>query len=174
MNHNYWKKYYKNNKRKDPSSFYHFIKDRVTEDDVVVDVGAGDGRDTYPLSARCKQIYTLEPNNKLPWGNFNSINDIGMSNVKPDIIYARWVFHAVSEEEEDEILQFIPWDNSKLFAEFRIEEKEGDHERRPIVPARFIDKLVLLGYTSIELYIGYFSPVEGDNPLLARVIAQYD
>lgn len=171
MNDNYWKDFYKGKSTPSSSSFYNFVRDRVSINDIVLDVGAGDGRDTFPLSVRCK-VYTVEPNNHLPWVNFKSIKDV---NIIPTIVYARFFFHAVEEEVENDVLDFCQYNRVKLFAEFRTEPvANADHSRRPIDPVNFISKLVDRGYTNIELYIGRFSRYKDDNPLLARIIASYD
>lgn len=171
-NNAYWKEYYKDRERQEPSTFFEFIKERVTEDDSILEMGAGDGRDTFPLSLRCGgNIAVVEPNNYLPFVNYQSLDDVKM---KPTIVYARFFFHAVDEETEDTVLDFCGKNQSKLFAEFRTQEMDGDHERRAVDPPEFIEKLIHRGYRKIELYIGHFSPYKNDDPLLARIIAEYE
>lgn len=176
MNNKYWKKYYKNKKRQKPSPFFDFCKDKITFDDTVLDFGAGDGRDTYAIFRITEAIAYIEPNNKLPFLGFENIEAIDETDINLDIIYARWVIHAVSEKTENKIIDLAVKNKATLMLEFRVigDKPDKTHKRRLIEPYNFQEKLKKKGFIIKEIKIGYgFSKVGDNDPKLCRIIAEY-
>lgn len=171
MNEQYWKNYYKGKEQNYPSDFALFCLSRIPNGSLIVDLGAGDTRDTHILSTKVDCI-AVEPNNDEV--AYNNLHEVEARRV--DIVYARWFFHAIEEEVEDDILDWCAKNGVTLMAEFRVvggEAPDNSHERRLIDGAVFLRKLLDRGF-KIEYYEeSYgFSKVGNNDPYLGRVIAK--
>lgn len=165
-NEEYWKAYYKEHKKQPASNFVKFCLQRIPEGSHIVDLAAGDGRDTDLLATRGICI-PVEPHNDAV--KLNYLHEVEYA----DVVYARWFFHAVKEETEDETLQWCRDNGVILMAEMRAEPAEdASHFRRVIEPEKFKQKLLQLGFDIVhhETSRG-LSKVGDDDPLLTRVIA---
>ena len=136
----YWNNYYvsKNNNDK-PSNFAKFIKKKyITKKTTLLDVGAGDGRDSFYFLNQAKYIFAIDQSDvainknklkkkrlrlknilfkKLPSNKLKILN-----NKKIDIIYARFFLHAINEANENKFLNIIKKDfkaNTIIALEFR-------------------------------------------------------
>ncbi|MDP4020439.1 MAG: hypothetical protein Q8P58_00115 [Candidatus Adlerbacteria bacterium] len=168
MNREYWIKYYKEHPKQDPSDFVKFCLLRIPEGSHIVDLAAGDGRDTDLLCTRGICI-PVEPHNDAI--ALNHLHEVEYA----DVVYARWFFHAVEEEVEDKVLLWCKAKGATLMTEMRAEEYADDksHLRRVIEPEQFLQKLHRYEFIveHFETARG-FSQVGNDNPLLTRVIAK--
>ena len=165
-NDEYWKKYYREHPKQEPSGFVKFCLQRIPEGSHIVDLAAGDGRDTDLLATRGICI-PVEPNNDAV--KLNYLHEVEYA----DVVYARWFFHAVEEETEDKTLEWCRDNGVILMAEMRAEHSDDDsHLRRVIDSEIFLKKLTRFGFdvTHFEKSRG-FSKVGNDDPLLIRVIA---
>ena len=165
-NDEYWKTYYKEHRKRLASDFVKFCLPRIPEDSHIVDLAAGDGRDTDLLATRGICI-PVEPNNDAV--KLNYLHEVEYA----DVVYARWFFHAVDEETEDETLRWCRDNGVILMAEMRAEHSDDDsHLRRVIDSEIFLKKLTrfVFDVTHFEKSRG-FSKVGNDDPLLIRVIA---
>lgn len=175
MNENYWKNYYKTHKTNEPSDFAKFCFDFLDKDDIVMDIGAGNCRDTNLFRLKCITL-SVDPNFESGDRHHlqKKVKDVEL--LKNSIIYSRWWLHSVTEDEENDFLAKIAKSNSTLMAEFRVigDKTDDTHERRLINPEKFILKLISLGFRIGYYQVGYgFSKVGDDNPLLARIIATH-
>jgi hypothetical protein len=186
MNDKYWQKFYKDKKIPGPSDFAIFCfegQDSYAKK-TLLEVGAGDGRDSDYISDFVFNIHSLEPNNDLSKFNFihshhetferfyNNKNN----NLSFDIIYARWFIHAVEGEIEDMLLNFAEKQNATLMVEFRVigDKPDDTHGRRLINPVKFFAKLINKGFIIKYFEVDYGLSKHGDNdPYLARVIAEH-
>lgn len=176
---NYWEKYYKNSKKLKadkqfkPSPFVFFCKDFIKHSDVVVDIGAGSGRDANYLHERFTTI-AVEPNNDFYIQS--SFEDYAKKETADiDVIYARWFLHSVSEKVEDLLLDFAISKKAKLMLEFRVlgDKPDNTHKRRLIDLDKFTKKLLDKNFTINHLSKNYgYSKVDDNDPLLARVICE--
>ena len=197
MNEKYWPGFYKDKEVARRSEFAYFCRNLIGRCNFL-EVGAGDGRDTLffnevnELSIRkINYLAVIEPNNILEidkvdhyQGTFEEYIDNGKCPPnRPsggscfDYIYARWFIHAVSEEVEDKLLEFAKEQKATLMLEFRIlgDEPDDTHERRLIDLEKFTTKLLGIGFVIKHLEQGHGLSKVGDNdPLLARVIAEYN
>lgn len=184
MNHEYWKKYYKEAYMKPPSPFAEFCFGTDPKHKLnarVLEIAAGDGRDTNLIKDCVDYVYVVEPNNDLTHlgveqyqGSFEKYLSFSARG-DFDVIYARWFIHAVSEEVEDKLLKYAHKINAYLALEFRIEGDTPDdsHERRLINLEKFIDKAATYNLKVIHKESGHGLSVFGnDDPLLARLILQ--
>jgi len=189
MNEKYWPEFYKNKEINKPSEFaffcfMNFLIKREYDNIRLLEVGAGDGRDTKLFSRHIEDLTVIEPNNenvenigcmyhKKKFENFEKI----YHGVRFDYIYARWFLHAVSKDVEDKLIDFAIKNNSIIMLEFRIigDKPDYTHERRLIDLEKFIKKLLDKGFVIKHLEKGKGLSKVGDNdPLLARVIAEYN
>jgi hypothetical protein len=169
MNEEYWIKYYKETPKQDPSNFAKFCLSHIPEGSKIIDLAAGDGRDTDLLCTKGVCI-PVEPHNDSIALNY--LEEVEYT----DVVYARWFFHAVEENIEDKVLQWCKNHCVTLMTEIRAEKSDDDsHERRVIDSNEFLGKLVRLGFdiAHYEKSRG-FSKVGDDDPLLFRVIATYN
>ena len=166
-NDEYWKTYYKEHRKRLASDFVKFCLPRMPEGSHIVNLAAGDGRDTDLLRTRGICI-PVEPNNDAV--KLNYLHEVEYA----DVVYARWFFHAVEEETEDETLRWCRDNGVILMAEMRAEECLNDksHLRRVIEPEKFKQKLLELGFDIVHYETSRgLSKVGNDDPLLIRVIA---
>ena len=164
----YWNNYYvsKNNNDK-PSNFAKFIKKKyIKKKTTLLDVGAGDGRDSFYFQNKARYIFAIDQSdvvinkNKLKAKRLNfkniffrklSSNKLHtLKNKDVDIIYARFFLHAINETSENKFLDIIKKnfkDNTIIALEFRttkdVLKKKGKkislNERLTDHYRRFID-----------------------------------
>ena len=121
----FWNKYYnsKDNNNK-PSNFALFInKNYIKKNTFLIDVGAGDGRDSFYLRKKAKHVCSIDQStiaikkNKLKarrlglknmtFKNLSSNHLKKVANKKVNFIYARFFIHAINEVSEDIFLKSI-------------------------------------------------------------------
>lgn len=166
---NYWEKHYKNTDQKPPSDFVKFCTKYIPFGCNIVDLGAGDFRDTKVLEAfgNCESV---EPNNE--GSSHLTIDNIAY---QVGVVYARWFFHSVGEETENKVIDWCKQNGLILMTEFRLRGCDDDsHQRRIINGTKFLKKLIDNGFKVVHYSEGYgFSKIGNDDPYLGRVIAQY-
>ena len=137
----YWDSYYnKNTTTKKNSNFSKFVLRKLRKNKSLIDVGCGNGRDSFFFSKR--KIKTLgidisksviKKNNlivnkrRMKHLNFKRINIASnkLINQKFDYIYVRFFLHAVTHKTENKLLLFIKnikKRNTLVFFEFRNEK----------------------------------------------------
>ncbi|MDC1155100.1 class I SAM-dependent methyltransferase [Candidatus Pelagibacter sp.] len=167
-NKSYWNKYYnsKDNNTK-PSNFAFFInKKYIKKDTYLLDVGAGDGRDSFYFRNKAKHVYSIDQSNivikknrlkakrlglkKISFRNLSSNKLKKIVNKKINFIYARFFIHAINEAEEDIFLKSIKKSfNQKILVAFEFRttkdtlmnkgKKLSKYERLTDHYRRFID-----------------------------------
>tara|TARA_B100002052_G_C15662158_1_gene497817 strand:+ start:143 stop:781 length:639 start_codon:yes stop_codon:yes gene_type:complete len=164
----YWNSYYKNYKpNNEPSNFSKFIyKKFLKKNNVLLDIGTGDGRDAFFFRKKIKFVYGIDLSNiaivknnkKISKLNFKNINFKNISiislkslkNKKINFIYGRFFIHAIDSAKENIFLNNIAkyFKNKTLVAlEFRTTQdkliyygkKIGKYERITDHYRRFID-----------------------------------
>jgi ubiquinone/menaquinone biosynthesis C-methylase UbiE len=121
----YWNEYYDCNvTNKKPSNFAKFIKKNyIKKNTTLLDVGAGDGRDSFYFTKYAKYIFAIDKadtaisKNKLKAKKLNIKNILFnklqsnkiniLKKKKIDIIYARFFLHAINEANENMFLNNI-------------------------------------------------------------------
>ena len=121
----FWNKYYnsKDNNNK-PSNFALFInKKYIKKNTYLIDVGTGDGRDSFYLRKKAKHVYCIDQSNIAIKKNRLKAKRLGLKNVtfknlssnrlkkiankKVNFIYARFFIHAINEANENFFLTSI-------------------------------------------------------------------
>ena len=164
----YWNKYYnsKNNNNK-PSNFALFVnKNYIKKNTFLIDVGAGDGRDSFYFRKKAKHVYSIDQSNiaikknklkarrlgfkDVTFKNLSSNHLKKIANKKVNFIYARFFIHAINEVNEDIFLKSIKKNfesNTLVSLEFRTTKdnlmkkgkKLSKYERLTDHYRRFID-----------------------------------
>ncbi len=141
---NYWDLYYSNKKTKfKPSNFVKQISKKkfISKKSVVIELGCGDGRDTFFLSKKVKKMYAFDKSTKIINRNKNllsskknkniffSVGDIKnneifkkIKKIKFSVIYARFFIHAINEKLENRLLnklKLMSSQNCHICLEFR-------------------------------------------------------
>ena len=190
-----------------PSSFALYVRDSVPKERklTLFDIGCGDGRDSvffgksfrtfgFDISetaiATCKnRIKSSDVDVKFELlSDICKLSDLILK-LEPDILYLRFLLHALNEEEETFLLDSLLKckEGTLIFIETRTtndqKRKKGlrissnetfdGHYRRFIVPERLITQLENRGFiihTSVES--ADLSIINNDNPNLLRIIAE--
>ena len=138
-NKNYWDNYYNSKEHNiNPSSFALFIaKKFIKKNSYILEVGSGDGRDTFFLRKKAKYILGIDLSNIVIKKNKLKSKRLGYKNIdfknlssshinkikkKIDFIYARFFIHSISEIKEDIFLKILSKkfsDNTLIAFEFR-------------------------------------------------------
>lgn len=124
-NKNYWDNYY-NSKEQNvkPSSFALFISRKyIKKDSYILEVGSGDGRDTFYLRKKAKHILGIDlssiiiKKNKLKSKrlgyknvNFKNLSSSHVNKIKNkniNFIYARFFIHSINEISENIFLKIL-------------------------------------------------------------------
>ena len=193
----FWDSYYKNKISTFPNSpFSTYCLSFLDKKSTLIDIGCGDGRDSIFFSEN--QIYTtgidfssevINQNKKFENNYLNFLNiDLNLLdefNEQFDFAYCRFLFHAISEEVEDILFQWITKNVRRYtFIETRIYDKKisqvaENHYRRYFKKQKFIEKIERLGFTieysessrAFSIYKNVYNVEDLKiDPLLLRVI----
>ena len=197
----HWDEYYqKNNAPSFPSPFAEHVANKLNTQQNILEIGCGNGRDSKFFSSKghhvtgldrsgeaielCKNLYSDEPIKFF----YGTIPDIAKTNKKKfDLIYSRFVIHAMSLNEEFEMLKIsyqLLNEDGQFFIECRSTndplsqkgeilsrtERVFGHYRRFIILDEFIQRLVQVGFEVVEAIenIGLAKFGEED-PMVIRV-----
>jgi len=169
----YWNQFYKKNSINHESSFARFTLKKIkTNNSKVLDIGCGNGRDSYFFNKKGFKVTgidisqkAIQKNSKVLVKNLTFKKfDIDKDEIKNkyDIIYCRFFVHTVSELLESKLIKLIKKSKNegtlvffefrnykdKLFADFKatdhnkIIEFEKGHFRRIIDPKIFQKKFI--------------------------------
>jgi len=178
---NHWDEYYKKDNIPDyPSPFAEYVANKLSNQQTILEVGCGNGRDAKFLASQghlvtgldrsgeaielCKKLYSVESLEFF----FGTITDIAKINKKKySLIYSRFVIHAMSLNEEIKTLNMshkLLNKDGQFFIECRsINDplsRKGDilsnteriegHYRRFIILEEFKQRLVQVGFKIIK------------------------
>jgi SAM-dependent methyltransferase len=179
----YWNNFYENNKElSNCSSFCNFIIDFFKDKNIknILDAGCGNGRDSYVLCNKYNVVGVdncgIELNN---CNNFTFINESFIDNDKSnyDLIYSRFTFHSINNNDQDLFLQSIK-KNTYLAIEARsIKSMDIDHHYGTDHYRNYIDikqlEQQLIKYNFKILFIVEDKDLaiyKDENPICVRVI----
>ena len=200
---NHWNEYYKkDNIPSYPSPFAEYVANKLSNQQTILEVGCGNGRDAKFLASQghlvtgldrsseaielCKKLYSVESLEFF----FGTITDIAkISKKKYDLIYSRFVIHAMSLNEEIKTLDMshkLLNKNGQFFVECRsindplsrkgdilsnTERIEG-HYRRFIILEEFKQRLVKVGFKIIKtIENNGLAKFGKDDPVVIRIQA---
>lgn len=176
MNEEYWEDFYKSFDVKSPSSFAKFCLDYIDKSKTLIDVGCGNGRDSYffakhgintigvdqanqPKEAH-KVRFMREDYAKIPFIN--------------NQVYARFFLHAI---ENLEIAQFLLKCNGLVMLEFRsvgdIPIIYQDHRRNMVDGRSVFETLADQDFTILWYQLSHgLAKYKDEDPLICRIIAK--
>ena len=178
----HWDEYYKkDNAPSFPSPFAEYVANKLNTQQNILEIGCGNGRDSKFFSSKghhvtgldrsgeaielCKNLYSNDEPIEFFYG---TITDIAKTNKKKyDLIYSRFVIHAMSLNEELEMLKIsyrLLNEDGQFFIECRSTndplsqkgeilsrtERVFGHYRRFIILDEFIQRLVQIGFVVVE------------------------
>ena len=199
----YWDEYYKKDAAPSfPSPFAGYVANKLRTKQNILEIGCGNGRDSKFFSSKghhvtgldrsgkaielCKSLYSNEPIEFF----FGEVTDITKINKKKyDLIYSRFVVHAMSMDEELEMLKTsyqLLNKNGQFFIECRsindplsntgeilshTERIEG-HYRRFIILEELKQRLIKVGFEIIEaIESNGLANLAEEDPVVIRVEA---
>jgi 2-polyprenyl-3-methyl-5-hydroxy-6-metoxy-1,4-benzoquinol methylase len=199
----YWDEYYKKDAAPSfPSPFAGYVANKLRTKQNILEIGCGNGRDSKFFSSKghhvtgldrsgkaielCKSLYSDESIEFF----FGEVTDIVKTNNKKyDLIYSRFVIHAMSMDEELEMLKTsyqLLNENGQFFIECRsindplsntgeilshTERIEG-HYRRFIILEELKQRLIQVGFEIIEaIESNGLANLEEEDPVVIRVKA---
>ncbi len=179
MNKAYWEEYYKKNGASWCSDFATFCSRNIPEKSTIIDLGCGNGRDSYYFSRQGHSVvgvdYSVLPKDKENVKFIKqNIKDF-VKNIKrfDCIIYSRFLLHAVDNSTLTEILK---QSRGLFFAEARsIKDKSfvKDHKRNLIEGNELILNLIKNKFKILYFKEGKNMAMTGhQNPIVIRVIAE--
>ena len=134
---NYWDNYYNNITNIKESSFAKFTKKRIKKNSELIDIGCGNGRDSFFFSKNGLKVTAIDisknaiKNNSIKKSkNLKFLKfDMGKDTLRKkfDVFYCRFFVHAINEETEKKLIIFMKKNkkkNSLAFFEFRNHKDE--------------------------------------------------
>jgi len=200
---NHWNEYYKKDGiPSHPSPFAKYVANQLNAEQNILEIGCGNGRDAKFFSAQghnvtgidrsteaidlCKKLYSEE---RIEFC-FGTIADIAKKNQKKyDLVYTRFVIHAMSMDEEIKTLKMsykLLKSNGKFFIECRSindplsergeivsqTERIDGHYRRFIILEEFTERLTQIGFKITEAIESKgLAKFAEEDPMIIRVSA---
>lgn len=162
-----------------PTDFAKFCAKHIPKKSTILDVGCGNGRDSYYfLKYRHKIIgidYAILP--KATGRSIfikTDIRTLFKMECSANVVYSRFFLHAITDKE---ICSLLKWSKGLFMAEFRA---KGDrpvlyhrHKRNLIGEHDFLHLLRKYGFDVLYYIKGYnMARYKNENPLVIRVIAR--
>ena len=175
----YWENFYKDFRVFHPSNFAEFCIEHIPKGSVILDVGCGNGRDSYLFGSRGTVLgidYAAKPEDtKNVKFKQMDLDELLKREDRVNIIYSRFFLNSISN---DKIEKFIKWCKGVVMFEFRTEDPDvkltyADHERNYVDGSWFL-KLLLENNYEILFFVKSrnLSRFKDENPILIRVIAE--
>ncbi len=205
----YWNEFYASHSSglKKPSQFATFILGELDERSFICDVGCGTGKDALFFASHGHHVVgvdgseeavgfcnesakSLSLDTRFFCSSVQSLSDspvlddsVSLSAASPLVVYARFFLHAISEEDEDTLLEWVrnvsetTSRSVKFAAEFRthrdatLPKSTSQHYRRFINPIDFMSKSVRNGFNVDYFVEGFgFAKYKNDDAHVARCI----
>ena len=200
---NHWDEYYKkDNIPSFPSPFAKYVGNKLSAKQTILEIGCGNGRDSKFFASQghqvigldrsgraielCKKLYSYK---SLEFFS-GTIADVAKINKKKfDLIYSRFVFHAMSLSEEIEILKTsyrLLNKDGQVFIECRSindplsdkgeilseTERIDGHYRRFIILEEFKQRLIQAGFKITKtIESNGLAKFEEEDPIVIRISA---
>lgn len=175
----YWKNFYQNVHINAPSSFAQWTSKIIPKNKNIIDLGCGNGRDTYYFGMLGFSIIGIDeafkPKNKYNARFIQSnITNLFYTKCQYEIVYSRFFIHSI---DDITITNLLKWTKNLFIAEFR-EAKDKpilypNHYRNLINGNIFLQKMIknkfdILYYIKSE----NLAPYKSENPIIIRIIGE--
>jgi tellurite methyltransferase len=187
MNKQYWKNFYnKNPELSKNSSFSEFVLKYLSPQDNLLDLGCGNGKDTYFFLKNGIKAIGIDNNEALSGENF-IVGDVLSSLQKCENYYLRFFAHAVEEEYLDSLIEKIhniSETGSRIFIETRstkgvttddrlllnFKSGIGEEHHRMLYSCSYLEAKMKEKFKVFYLEESYgLSPFAGKDPCLIRI-----
>jgi SAM-dependent methyltransferase len=179
-NKKYWEKFYRKFDEKNPSNFAKFCSKYITKNDWVLDIGCGNGRDSYFLGKHAELVlgvdYATEPkDNKRVLFTKIDIKDFSNYDFSCfDIVYTRFFLNSISNKKVEEL---VKWTRGLFLIECRAKgdkPKLFPKHKRNLIDGEWLLKLLIdNGFEILYYKKGHgMSVYKNEDPLLIRVVAK--
>ena len=180
----YWETFYLSKKNTECSDFCHFVIDYFKDKSIanILDCGCGDGRDSFAL-AKMSNVDAVDNCGFLPT-NRNNVNFyvddfVTFNKSKYDLVYSRFTFHSITNEQHISFLDTINVD-SYLVIETRSKKGENDHvfhgktHYRNFTDIDYLKTILTLKKFEIIFIMEdiNFAKYKNENPICIRVICK--
>tara|TARA_R110001599_G_scaffold349453_1_gene577836 strand:- start:2118 stop:2696 length:579 start_codon:yes stop_codon:yes gene_type:complete len=187
MNKEYWQEFYKNDlEPNNGSSFSKFVLSHLDPHEQLLDLGCGNGKDTYYFLKNQIRAIGIDNNEFLSKEHF-IIGDVLQNLQKCQNYYLRFFIHAIEEEYFDCILEEvhrISDKGTKVFIETRSTEGitqedkllhnfksgVGEEHFRMLYNCSYLEEKIEKKFSIFHLEESYgLSPFNGRDPCLIRI-----
>jgi tellurite methyltransferase len=190
----YWNNFYKAATNLiNPSTFAVFCGKYIDKGSKILEIGCGNARDSAYFESIGAEVTAIDNCKTVIENNikkYNSkiqfelcdVSNLNEVNIFPDILYARFFLHSLTDQEEDYVINWTET-NLKRGSIFCIEARStldakrekayGNHFRRYIEPKLLISKLENKGFDIFyELESSGLSVYKDEDPYLIRILAR--
>jgi len=172
----YWDNFYRNFSVASPSSFAKFCLKYIKENEIIVDVGCGNGRDSYFFAKKGFFVVGID-NAVKPFNKDQTLFlrvDFKEYKFCDYTVYARFFLHSLTDND---IKTFLNKINGLVLLEFRnVGDKPvlyKNHFRNLVDGKDIRDQLIKRGFKILFFKIGRnLSKMKSENPLICRIIAE--
>lgn len=204
MDLQYWNQYYASEEAEtEPSLFAKFVYKHLEPEKRLADIGCGNGRDSLYFARQGLEVYSVDASEtaterlcrKAPENLYvktdNFIHFVGSYEQYFDYLYSRFTIHAITGEEQEQLLDYAYRALNKdgcLFIEVRCKKDElygcgelvekdtyfyNGHRRRFIEKEELEEALNKTGFTVLYSKENRgFAPYRNMDPIVLRVIGQ--
>lgn len=174
----HWPSFYLRFHERRPSPFALWCQDQwIGCPKRILDAGCGNGRDSAYLASMGHSVLAVDscPTAGEDKGKATFLlGNVAKLDGMQDVVYSRWLLHAMPEDEADEFLSAA----SRMLSpglvclEYRVSVPlGGDHYRRAVSTARTCSLLDRLGVKIVHASEGRGRSVMGkDDPMLGRIV----
>lgn len=181
----YWSTFYKKFNETKPSDFACFIMNYLKEYTKplhILDVGCGNGRDSYYLSSMYKTTgidISNIPTSTNPNLQFVQGDMINVDKSPYNVIYSRFTFHSITDEQQEHFIQSIG-ENTLLCIETRSSKDKdeyrtfGDTHYRNLTNMDYLLNLLQRYHFTIVYSVEskYVAVYKDENPTCIRIICK--
>ncbi len=175
-NKKFWQEYYQNQQ---PTPFAKFCLSYIPLNALIIDIGCGNGRDTYFFAEKKHHTigidYAFKPR---PLGNARFLKMTLLTAINTlknfPVTYSRFFLHSISTKQ---IISLIKWSKKFFMAEFRDKTDEPvlfkDHSRNK-VDGEWVKELLIKNHFEILFYgkSKGWAVYKYEDPLVVRIIAK--